>query len=86
MTPHSESKESATESASLTISHQELVVDGNDHEFRELVALLSAATGRMQSMRRELAKALGVGIAEFSVLTALMYLEQIAFRIGKMIV
>ena len=76
MASRSESKETAAERSPLTISNQELVIDGNDHEFRELVALLSAATGRMQSMRRELAKALGVGVAEFSVLTALMYLEQ----------
>ena len=76
MAAHSESKKTAMEHSPLTISHQELIIDGNDHEFRELIALFSAATGRMQSMRRELAKALGVGVAEFSVLTALMYLEK----------
>ena len=76
MTTNSELREAATEPSRLTITNQELVVDGSDHEFRELLALLSAATGRMQSMRRELAKALGVSVAEFSVLTALMHLER----------
>ncbi|NKB59949.1 MAG: MarR family transcriptional regulator [Alphaproteobacteria bacterium] len=76
MSTHSEVKETVTERSTLTVSHKELVIDGDDRDFRELIALFSAATGRMQSMRRELAKALGVSVAEFSVLTALMHLER----------
>jgi len=76
MPSESELMETAADRLPLSISIQELVTDGGDHEFRELVALLNAATGRMHSMRRELAKALGVSVAEFSVLTALMYLER----------
>ncbi|MEC7303824.1 MAG: hypothetical protein VXV97_14890, partial [Pseudomonadota bacterium] len=55
-----------------TVSLPNLLVDGSDAEFRELIALLYATSGRLQAMRRELAKALSVSIAEFSVLTALM--------------
>ncbi|MEC8137323.1 MAG: hypothetical protein VX107_14320, partial [Pseudomonadota bacterium] len=64
-----------------TVSLPNLLVDGSDAEFRELIALLYATSGRLQAMRRELAKALSVSIAEFSVLTALMYLEQHETRI-----
>jgi len=62
--------------AEATVSLPNLLVDGSDAEFRELIALLYATSGRLQAMRRELAKALSVSIAEFSVLTALMYLER----------
>ena len=54
---------------------------GSDADFRELIALLYATSGRLQAMRRDLAKALGVSVAEFSVLTALMYLERHEERI-----
>ena len=64
-----------------TVSLPNLLVDGSDAEFRELIALLYATSGRLQAMRRELAKALSVSIAEFSVLTALMYLERHEARI-----
>lgn len=60
----------------LTTSLPELLTAGSDAEFRELIALLYATSGRLQAMRRDLAKALGVSIAEFSVLTGLMYLER----------
>jgi len=76
MTANAEVQDIGTADRPLTVSNPELVIEGSDHDFRELLALLSATAGRMQSMRRELAKALGVSIAEFSVLTALMHLEQ----------
>ena len=41
-----------------TVSLPNLLVDGSDAEFRELIALLYATSGRLQAMRRELAKAL----------------------------
>lgn len=64
------------EDRALTVSIDALLVGGDDREFRELIALLFAASGRLQAMRRELSKALSVSIAEFSVLTALMHLQQ----------
>ena len=57
-----------------TTSIEALLVDGRDDDFRELIALLYATSGRLQSMRRELATALSLSIAEFAVLSALMYL------------
>ena len=62
--------------AELTTSLTELLDQGSDAEFRELIALLYATSGRLQAMRRDLAKALGVSVAEFSVLTGLMVLER----------
>jgi DNA-binding MarR family transcriptional regulator len=65
----------------LTTSLSALLDGGTDAGFRELIALLYATSGRLQAMRRDLAKALGVSVAEFSVLTALMYLERHEDRI-----
>jgi len=65
----------------LTTSLPSLLDGGSDADFRELIALLYATSGRLQAMRRDLAKALGVSVAEFSVLTALMYLERQEERI-----
>ncbi len=64
-----------------TVSLTTLLDSGSDAEFRELIALLYATSGRLQAMRRDLAKALGVSVAEFSVLTGLMYLERQRDRI-----
>lgn len=65
----------------LTVSLPELLQGGSDAEFRELIALLYATSGRLQNMRRQLAKALSVSDAEFSVITGLMYLERHEKRI-----
>lgn len=67
---------SSTRTNDLTTSLDALLESGSDAEFRELIALLYATSGRLQAMRRDLAKALGVSVAEFSVLTGLMYLER----------
>ena len=64
-----------------TVSLAALLDGESDAEFRELIALLYATSGRLQAMRRDLAKALGVSVAEFSLLTGLMYLERQQDRI-----
>ena len=64
-----------------TVSLAPLLDGESDAGFRELIALLYATSGRLQAMRRDLAKALGVSVAEFSVLTGLMYLERQQDRI-----
>jgi len=64
-----------------TVTLQELLVGGNDYAFRELIALLYASIGHLQSMRRELANALGVSTTELSVLLALHHLTSMG-RIG----
>ena len=69
------------QSSEPTVSLTTLLDSGSDAEFRELIALLYATSGRLQAMRRDLAKALGVSVAEFSVLTGLMYLERQRDRI-----
>lgn len=51
-----------------TISISAMVRDGDDTEFRKLVSLLYAATSRLQAMRRELARSLGLGATDLSVL------------------
>jgi DNA-binding MarR family transcriptional regulator len=72
---------SSNSPSELTTSLPALLDGSSDADFRELIALLYATSGRLQAMRRDLAKALGVSVAEFSVLTALMYLERHEERI-----
>ena len=54
-----------------TTSIDTLLDNGSDARLRELVSLMYAAAGRLQSMRRELARSLNVGAAELSVLLTL---------------
>jgi len=50
---------------------------GHDSDaFRELIALLYASIGRLQSMRRALAEHLGVGASELATLLALEHLRR----------
>src|ERR1700729_2259527 len=58
-----------------TVTLPELLVGGSDQQFRELIALLYASIGQLQSMRRELATALGVSTTDLSVLLALHHLS-----------
>lgn len=60
----------------LTVSLPQFLVDGTDLQFREFVADLFAATGGMQSLRRALAKSVGLSAAEFSVLLATWHLQK----------
>lgn len=54
-----------------TTSIDTFLDNGSDTRLRELVSLMYAAAGRLQSMRRELARSLNVGAAEISVLLTL---------------
>ena len=54
-----------------TTSIDTFLDNGSDARLRELVSLMYAAAGRLQSMRRELAHSLNVGAAELSVLLTL---------------
>lgn len=60
----------------LTVSLHQFLVDGTDLQFREFVADLFAATAGMQSLRRALAKSVGLSAAEFSVLLATWHLQK----------
>jgi DNA-binding MarR family transcriptional regulator len=51
-----------------TISIATMVRDGDDAAFREFLSLLYAATSRLQAMRRELARSLGLGATDLSVI------------------
>ncbi len=60
----------------LTVSLRQFLVDGTDLQFREFVADLFAAAAGMQSLRRALAKSVGLSAAEFSVLLATRHLQR----------
>lgn len=60
----------------LTVSLPQFLIDGTDLQFREFVADLFAATAGMQSLRRALAKSVGLSAAEFSVLLATWHLQK----------
>jgi MarR family transcriptional regulator, organic hydroperoxide resistance regulator len=60
----------------LTVSLPQFLVGGTDLQFREFVADLFAATAGMQSLRRALAKSVGLSAAEFSVLLATWHLQK----------
>jgi DNA-binding MarR family transcriptional regulator len=60
----------------LTVSLPQFLVDGADLQFREFVADLFAATAGMLSLRRALAKSVGLSAAEFSVLLATWHLQK----------
>jgi DNA-binding MarR family transcriptional regulator len=62
--------------SSLTVSLPQFLIDGSDLHFREFVADLFAATAGMQSLRRALAKSIGLSAAEFSVLLATWHLQR----------
>jgi hypothetical protein len=60
----------------LTVTLPQFLVDGTDLQFREFIADLFAAVAGMQSLRRALAKSVGLSAAEFSVLLATWYLQK----------
>jgi len=57
-----------------TVTLPELLIGGSDHAFREMIALLYASLGHLQSMRRQLADTLGVSTTELSILLGLHHL------------
>ena len=60
----------------LTVSLPELLVDGSDLKFRELVADLFAAAAGMLALRRALATAVGLSAAEYAILLATWHLQK----------
>jgi DNA-binding MarR family transcriptional regulator len=62
--------------AALTVSLPQFLIDGTDLQFREFIADLFAAVAGMQSLRRALAKSVGLTAAEFSVLLATWHLQK----------
>ena len=59
----------------LTVGLPELLEEGSDVAFRELVADLFAAVAGMQALRRALARCVGLSAGEFSVLLATRHLQ-----------
>lgn len=64
-------KSDPTRKEGLTTSLEVLVPGGDESDFRGLVSRLYAVSSRLQSMRRELAKHLGLGATDWSVLLTL---------------
>ena len=60
----------------LTVSLPELLVDGSDLKFRELVADLFAASAGMLALRRALATSVGLSAAEYAILLATWHLQK----------
>src|SRR5690242_16967057 len=60
----------------LTVSLPELLVDGSDLKFRELVADLFAAAAGMLALRRALATSIGLSAAEYAILLATWHLQK----------
>ena len=69
-------KQTRPSDTALTVSLAPFLVGGTDLQFREFVADLFAAAAGMQSLRRALAKSVGLSAAEFSVLLATWYLQR----------
>ena len=61
---------------SLTVTIPALLIDGADEKFRNLISLLYASVGRLQTMRRELAPKLNLSSLQLGVLMAIMHLEK----------
>jgi len=69
-------KSRSSADAPLTVTLPQFLVDGTDLQFREFIADLFAAVAGMRSLRRALAKSVGLSAAEFSVLLATWYLQK----------
>lgn len=61
---------------SLTVTLLELLVDGSDLNFREIVADLFAASAGMLALRRALAASVGLSAAEYATLLATWHLQK----------
>lgn len=77
--------EGADDADSPTTTLPELLECGSDREFRELIAELYSFVGHLQAMRRELADALNVSVAEFGVLMGVRHLARFGRVRVKMI-
>jgi len=58
--------------AHLTVTIPSLVHSGRDQDFGEMIALMYATLGRLQTMRRHLANALDLNASEFAVVITLL--------------
>lgn len=56
----------------LTVTIPSLVHSGRDHDFGEMIALMYATLGRLQTMRRHLASAVDLNASEFAVVMTLL--------------
>ena len=65
-----------TSTTNLTVTLPELLVEGSDLKFRELVADLFAAAAGMLALRRALATSVGLSAAEYATLLATWHLQR----------
>jgi DNA-binding MarR family transcriptional regulator len=66
-----EGKRSA-QSGHLTVTIPSLIHQGRDEDFGEMIALMYATLGRLQTLRRFLAHSLGLSSSEFAVVITLL--------------
>lgn len=76
------SSESAPRQAPLSASRPELLVDGSDHEFRELVHDMLAFASSIQEVRNQLGKAIGLSGTQYTILMAIARLSQKTPELG----
>jgi DNA-binding MarR family transcriptional regulator len=62
--------------SSLTVTIPSLIRSGRDADFGEMISLMYAALGRLQTMRRTLAKSLGLSASEFAVIITLLRAQE----------
>ena len=58
----------------LSVSRPDLLINGSDKEFRQMVQNLLAISSRMESLRTEIAKLVGVSGPQYSLLAATAHL------------
>lgn len=58
-----------------TVSREELLEDGSDHRFRQLVADLFTISARMNVVRQDLARRMGITAPQYSILVAIAHVE-----------
>lgn len=78
---HRTKRTSKTRSAHLTVSIPSLIHAGRDHQFGEMIALMYATLGRLQTIRRFLAMALGLSSSEFAIVITLQRAPATGLRI-----
>jgi DNA-binding MarR family transcriptional regulator len=77
--PHQSNREDEalqhSREASLTVSRQELLVDGSDRAFRQLVHDMLAFAARIQDVRNRFGQLLGLSGTAYTILISIGYLE-----------
>ena len=69
------SKRKIKQNAPLTVTRPELLVDGSDREFREMVHHALAFSARLESLRAGYANVLGLSGVEYTILIAIAHLQ-----------